>query len=60
MLGNIYSYGQGVEKNPDKDCECFEKAAGRKLKEEYKHINILSNNIYSNRNIWYDVEDVKG
>lgn len=35
-------------------------AVGMEPKEEYKHINILLNNIYSNRNIWYDVEDVKG
>ena len=27
MLGNMYSLGQGVERNPDKACECFEKAA---------------------------------
>lgn len=30
------------------------------LKEEYKHINILQNNIYSNKIMWYDIEDVKG
>lgn len=27
MLGDLYSMGQGVERNPDKACECFEKAA---------------------------------
>lgn len=27
MLGNLYSMGQGVEKNADKACECFENAA---------------------------------
>lgn len=27
MLGNLYSLGQGVDKNPDRACECFENAA---------------------------------
>ncbi len=27
MLGDLYSMGQGVEKNADKACECFENAA---------------------------------
>ncbi len=27
MLGDMYSLGQGVGRNPDKACECFEKAA---------------------------------
>jgi hypothetical protein len=29
-------------------------------KEEYKHINISQNNIYSNKLMWYNIKDVKG
>lgn len=67
MLGNLYLEGQGIERNPDKACECFECAARMGHAEAMKavasmnYMGQVSKPVFSKALEWYhnasDFED---